>query len=180
VIAVWTSLVAVLGTLAAGMVQGRLARTSQRLALRETRRAERWNAALTAVTQLLAALAQHRRAMWVLEDHRLAKAPREVVEQARAISHDTRDGIEIPLHTVAILVPALVRPAETAMHATFAMRNAADDDRTTLNTRRQLAVDTHRQLVAAAREVFADPSDFVTASRKTRNKAVAVGRAVTS
>jgi len=164
--AVWTSLVAVLGTLAGGgltaTVQGRLARVSRR----EARRAD----ALAAVTQLAAALANHRRAMWVVEDRRLSGAPARDVDEAQTKRHDTRAAIEIPLHTVAILVPALAKPAEEAAQATFAMRNAADLD--TLSTLRQAAKDTHGRFVAAARVVFADMGDFVAASRSARNAAV--------
>jgi len=166
--AVWTSLVAVLGTLAGGgltaTVQGRLARANRR----EARRAD----ALAAVTQLAAALADHRRAMWVVEDRRLSGAPEQAVDEAQAKRHDTRAAIEIPLHTVAILVPALAESAEEATQATFAMRNAADHD--ALNTLRQAAKDAHGRFVAAARMVFADMGDFVAASRSTRDKAVPV------
>jgi hypothetical protein len=111
--AVWTSLVAVLGTLAGGgltaTVQGRLARANRR----EARRAD----ALTAVTQLAAALANHRRATWVVEDHRLSEAPEQAVDKAQTTRHETRAAIEIPLHTVSILVPALAPPAEEATQA---------------------------------------------------------------
>jgi hypothetical protein len=155
---VWTSLVAVLGTLAGGgltaTVQGRLARANRR----EARRAD----ALAAVAQLAAALADHRRAMWVVEDSRLSGAPEQAVDEAQAKRHDTRAAIEIPLHTVAILVPALAQPAEEATQATFAMRNAADRD--ALTTLRQAAKDAHGRFVAAARVVFADMDDAVAAT----------------
>lgn len=42
------------------------------------------------------------------------------------------------------------------------------------------AKDTHRRFMAAARVVFADMGDSVTASRSTRNKTVPAGRAVAS
>jgi hypothetical protein len=171
---VWTTLVAVLGTLAGGgltaAVQGRLARANRR----EARRAD----ALAAVTQLAAALADHRRAMWVVEDSRLSGAPEQTVDEAQTKRHDTRAAIEIPLHTVAILVPALAQSAEEATRATFAMRNAEDHD--ALTTLRQEAKDTHSRFVAAARVVFADSGDFVATSRSTRNKAAQAEPAVTS
>lgn len=170
--AVWTSLVAVVGTLAGGVlsatVQGRLANANRR----EARRAD----AVAAVAQLAAALANHRRAMWVLEDRRLSGATEQAVDEAQTISHDTRAAIEIPLHTVSILVPALAPPAEDATHATFAMRHAADRD--VLETLRRAAKDAHGRLVAAARVIFADMGVFVASSRSSRNKAVAAGRAV--
>jgi hypothetical protein len=163
--AVWTSLVAVLGTLAGGaltaVVQGRLARDTRR----EARRVD----ALAAVTRLAAALADHRRAMWVLEDLRLSGAPEQAVDEAQAKRHDTRAAVEVPLHTVVILVPALVQSAEEATQATFAMRNAADLD--TLTTLRQAAKDAHGRFVAAARVVFADMGDLMAASRIARNTA---------
>lgn len=170
--AAWTSLIAVAGTLAGGVlsatVQGLLARANRR----EARRAD----ALAAVAQLAAALANHRRAMWVLEDRRLSDAAAPAVDEALAATHDTRSAIEIPLHTVSILVPVLAQPAEQATKTTFAMRNAAGLD--VLETLRQAAKDAHGRFVAAAREVFADMGDFVAASRTTRNKAGAAGQAV--
>jgi hypothetical protein len=169
--AVWTSLIAVLGTLAGGgltaTVQGRLARANRR----EARRAD----ALAAVTQLAAALANHRRAMWVVEDRRLSGASKQAVDEAQTARHDTRAAIEIPLHTVTILVPALAQPAEEATQATFAMRNAPDRD--ALTTLRQAAKDTHGRFVAAARVVFADTGDFVAVPRSTRDRAVPAGSA---
>jgi hypothetical protein len=163
---VWTSLVAVLGTLAGGgltaMVQGRLARASRR----EARRAD----ALAAVTQLAAALANHRRAMWVVEERRLSGAPEQAVDAAQTERHDTRAAIEVPLHTVAILVPVLAQPAEDATRATFAMHDAVDRD--ALTTLRQAAKDAHGRFVAAARVFFADTTDSVAVSRSTRDKAV--------
>jgi hypothetical protein len=162
--AVWTSLIAVLGTLAGGgltaTVQGRLARVNRR----EARRAD----ALAAVTQLAAALANHRRAMWVLEDRRLSGAPEQAVDEARTKSHDSRAAIEIPLHTVAILVPALAQSAEEATQATFAMRNAADQD--ALKTLREAAKDAHGRFMAAARVVFVDMADFLVPRRQLRQR----------
>jgi hypothetical protein len=166
VIAVWTSLVAVLGTLAGGgltaAVQGKLARDNRR----EARRTD----ALTAVTRLAAALADHRRAMWVVEDLRLSGAPEQALDDAQTKRHDTRAAVEVPLHTVVILVPALARSAEEATEATFAMRSAADRD--ALDALRQAAKDAHGRFVAAARAVFADPDDFLTTSKSARNKAL--------
>jgi hypothetical protein len=172
--AVLTSLVAVLGTLAGGgltaAVQGRLARANRR----EARRAD----ALAAVAQLAAALANHRRAMWVAEDRRLSGTSEQTVDEAQTETHETRAAIEVPLHTVAILVPVLAQPAEEATQATFAMRNAADPD--TLTTLRQAAKDAHGRFVAAARAVFAETGDFVVTSRPTRNKAVPAGSGISA
>ncbi|WP_371634502.1 protein kilB [Streptomyces sp. NBC_01259] len=122
----WTSIIAVLGTLAgavvAGMLQHRSARTAADDARTERRRAER----LEAVTALAVAVADHRRAMWVREDLRLTGAAPDRVAAARADSHATRAAITAPQLALAILVPALAAPAGTAVTASYALRDAAD------------------------------------------------------
>jgi hypothetical protein len=151
----WLSnLIAVLGTLAAGLGTGTLqARTARRERL-ETRRDGRRVEALDAVTQLVAALADHRRAMWVLEDRRLSGAGDPAVTEATAASHDTRSVVTAPLAMVSILVPSLAEPARQATRATYAMRNAKNHD--ALEALRKQALCTSDHLVASAAEFFED------------------------
>jgi hypothetical protein len=81
----------------------------------------------------------------MLEDRRLSGAPEQAVDEAQTNRHDTRAAIDIPPHTVSILVPALAQAAEEATQATFAMRDAADPD--ALTALRQAAKDAHGWLV---------------------------------
>ncbi|MFE7347544.1 protein kilB [Streptomyces fimicarius] len=140
-----TAIIAVLGTLAGALLTGTLAHLSQRAqrvaAEATARRAE----ALAAVTDLGAALADHRRTMWVREDLRLRG---EDWAAARAASHTTRSAITAPLLRVSILLPALTPAAQTAADAACGLRAAADD--AALRAARQHAVDTAAALVTVA------------------------------
>jgi hypothetical protein len=148
-VSVWPAVVAVLGTLAgalvAGLVQGRSAKAGRR----ETRQ----TTAIETVAALVAALADHRRTMWELEDWRLACAGEDVLAAARAAVHESRSALTMPWVKVKILTPSLAPLADTAVQATFVMRDAADE--TTLQQLRQAALDTCNNLVDAASRLFA-------------------------
>ncbi|MCE0446869.1 hypothetical protein LT493_26515 [Streptomyces tricolor] len=64
-----------------------------------------------ALGELVAALGDHRRALWHREDLVLNGAGAEVVEAARAASHATRSAVTAPLVAVSVLEPALAEPA---------------------------------------------------------------------
>ncbi|WP_406347932.1 protein kilB [Streptomyces sp. NBC_00144] len=120
------SLIAVLGTLlgsiTAYLLQQRTARTDRAEARAETGRRDR----ISAVTAVVVALADHRRAMWVREDLRLSGADDSAYQAARSESHTTRSALTAPLTTVAILAPELAGPATDAARATYALRSAPD------------------------------------------------------
>ncbi|EGX55133.1 hypothetical protein SZN_34477 [Streptomyces zinciresistens K42] len=142
-----TTLIAVLGTLLgtamAYLLQQRGART-ERVAVRsEDRRRER----LTAVTDLVSALAAHRRAMRVREDLRLA-GDQDGYAAARAESHATRAAITAPLMLVTVLAPDLADAASGAASATYALRGAADA--AALTALRRAAIAATDRLVTAA------------------------------
>ena len=149
----WSNVIAVLGTLAGclltGGFQARVARTERREIRWETRR----TAALDAVTALVAALADHRRARFVVEERRLAGADTQSVEQARAIAHATRSAVTVPLTTVHILTPALADVAREATKATYAMRHVRDH--AALEELRANALATSDLLVQSAAALFA-------------------------
>lgn len=149
----WTSVVAVGGTLLGGLLaaaaQAWAARTSRRAEQLGTRRAD----ALAAVTALVSALADHRRAMWVLGDRRLAGADDQIATQAEEGTHVTRAAITAPLVSVRILCPTLGQAAQAATRATYAMRDAAD--LAELETLRASALAASDSLVDAAGELFA-------------------------
>ncbi|MFE3560602.1 protein kilB, partial [Streptomyces sp. NPDC059193] len=86
----WQTLIAVLGTLAGVGITSFYQAYAARTARADTRRTE----GLTAVTALVEALANHRRAMWVREDLRLRG---EDWAAARTESHVTRAAITAPL-----------------------------------------------------------------------------------
>lgn len=149
----WDSLIAVGGTLAGswvgGFVQLRGARAERRENRGEARRVE----ALKAVTDLAAALADHRRAMWQYEDAKLTGKPEQTVTDLQTAQHDTRSAINVPMTTVAILAPVLADTAREAARATYAMRNPGDLD--VLEARRATALGATDRFVAAAAEFFA-------------------------
>ena len=152
----WPSLlpavVAVLGTLAgaalAGLAQSRTARTARHEQRAHTHRAE----ALTAVAALTAALADHRRAMWVREDLRLSGADTTACEAARAESHATRSAITAPLTTLSILAPALAAVAQDAATATYRLRGAESPQ--ALNAARAAAITACERLTREASKTF--------------------------
>jgi len=143
--AVWAAVVAVVGTLAGGLVTGLVQGWSARVARAADRGDARRAAVLGAVTALVAAVADHRRAMWLRESLRLAGADDAA---ARAASHGTRSAVTAPLTTVRLLAPALAGPAQRAVAATYALRDAADSG--TLAELRSAAVRAVDRLVDAA------------------------------
>ncbi|MFJ9260488.1 protein kilB [Streptomyces bacillaris] len=144
----WGSVIAVLGTLlgsvTAYLLQQRTARTDRAEARGHEDRRER----IAAVTALVAALADHRRAMWVREDLRLSGATDADYQAARTASHNTRSALTAPLTTLAILAPDLAGVAQDAAGATYALRNA--ENRELLDFYRRAAIEAADDLVRAA------------------------------
>ncbi|MCX5195639.1 protein kilB [Streptomyces sp. NBC_00249] len=125
----WSSIVAVVGTLAgvltAGLLQQRAARTARAEDRADARRQEK----LAAVTDLAAALDAHRSAMFHRERLAMTDTPDgpadpEARLAAQTTSHDTRAAITAPLVRLLVLVPELAAPAQGAAEATYALRNA--------------------------------------------------------
>lgn len=136
-----TTLIAVLGTLAGVAITSGYQARAARAARLETRRTE----GLAAVEILAAALADHRRAMWVREDLRLRG---QDWSAARAESHTTRSAITAPLIRAQTLLPASAGPARAAAQAVYDLRNATDD--TTLAGARENAIRTLDDFVTTA------------------------------
>lgn len=153
---VWQSLIAVLGTLAGGGLASFAQARVARIARRETRRDARRSEALEALAALATAVADHRRAMWLLEDARLSGMADEVVRAARDESHTTRSAITAPLFRIGVLVPQLAEAAQAAVEATFAMRDASSQ--AVLQDLRAAARDAETHLTTAACALFADTS----------------------
>lgn len=141
----FTAVVAVLGTLAGSLLTGALQHYSQRAARRAEAASARSSEGLAAVADLAAALADHRRAMWVREDLRLKG---EDWSDARAESHRTRSAITVPLLRVQLLMPEVTPAAQAAAQATYALRGA--NDQTYLAGRREGAITKTDDLVASA------------------------------
>ncbi|WP_327168801.1 protein kilB [Streptomyces subrutilus] len=144
----WASVIAVLGTLlgsvTAYLLQQRTIRTDRAEAQRREERRDR----ITAVTALAAAIADHRRAMWVREDLRLSGADDADYQAARLVSHGTRSALTAPLTTLAILAPDLAGAAQEAADATYALRGA--QSRALLDARRAEAIESADRLIRAA------------------------------
>lgn len=145
----WSSIIAVAGTLLGGALAGLLQIRMDRAA-RIDRRAE---ALRVALGELVAALGDHRRAMWHREELRLKGLKQETVEKARAASHATRSAVTAPLVAVSVLEPSLAEPARQAVQAAFALRDAPDQE--VLAARREAAIAATDDLVAAAGRAMA-------------------------
>lgn len=143
----FTVIVAVLGTLAGSLLTGALQHYSQRAARRAEVEAPRSSEGLAAVADLAAALADHRRAMWVREELRLRQ---EDWTEARAESHRTRSALTVPLLRVQLLMPAVADAAQTAARATYALRGGWESGETGLAARREHAIAKTDELVTAA------------------------------
>ncbi|WP_329176042.1 protein kilB [Streptomyces sp. NBC_01477] len=113
----------------------------------EARLADRARERLAAVTDLVSALADHRRAMWVREDVRLRGSSSAEYAAARGESHVTRSAITGPLTRVVVLAPELAPLAQAAADATYALRKAPDT--AALDGGRDAAIAACDRLVAA-------------------------------
>ncbi|MFF5639814.1 protein kilB [Streptomyces sp. NPDC012825] len=142
----WQTLIAVLGTLAGVAVTGVFQARQTRAARIDAQRAE----GLAAVTDLVKALADHRRAMWVREDLRLRNKD---WTEARAASHATRSAITAPLLQVQILLPGIAPAAQAAAQAAYDLRGALAHD--VLDIARTNAIGKSDALVAAAGRLLA-------------------------
>ena len=149
----WESVIAVGGTLAGGLVGNFVQLRGARAERRENRGEARRVEALRAVTDLVAALADHRRAMWEYEDAKLTGKPDQVVAESLVAQHGTRSAITVPMTTVAILAPGLADLAREAARSAYAMRDAGDLD--VLEVRRAVALAASDRFVAVAAEFFA-------------------------
>ncbi|MBQ0891321.1 protein kilB [Streptomyces sp. RM72] len=141
----FAAIVAVLGTRAGALLTGVLAHVSQRAERRAAESAARRAEGLVAVTELVTALADHRRAMWVREDLRLRG---EDWTEARAESHATRSALTTPLLRVSLLLPFLAQPAQDAARAVYGLREASGQ--TALAEAREHAIRRADALVEAA------------------------------
>ncbi|MFB6533562.1 protein kilB [Streptomyces noursei] len=122
----WSSIIAVIGTLLGSVTAYVLQQRAARAERDEARADDLRSRQLAAIAALVAALADHRRAMWVREDLALSGANITAYNTARATSHETRSAITVPLLTVTLLIPTLAESAEGAAKATYALRGAPD------------------------------------------------------
>ncbi|QNP71812.1 protein kilB [Streptomyces roseirectus] len=145
----WSSVIAVAGTLLGGLLAGVLQRRGERAA-----RAERREEALrVALGELVAALGDHRRALWYREELRLRGAGDEALRAARTTSQSTRSALTAPLVSVSVLEPSLSEPARKAVLAAVELRNSPDLEG--LAARREAAITATDELVAAAGRALA-------------------------
>ncbi|MGW0564615.1 protein kilB [Streptomyces sp. NPDC003016] len=149
----WPSIIAVVGTLLGGTLTGLLQIKSARIAQSAARADQRAEALRRALGELVAALGDHRRAMWHREVLRLDGASEEAVEAARTASRTTRSAITGPLVTVSVLEQSLAEPARRAALAAFSLRDATDHP--DLASRREAAIAATDELVAAAGRAMA-------------------------
>ncbi|MFB7333769.1 protein kilB [Streptomyces adustus] len=147
----WSSVIAVVGTLLGGVLTGVLQIKSARIAQSAARAEQREEALRRALGELVAALGDHRRALWhreVLRLDGLDGVGEEGVEAARTASRATRSAVTGPLVAVSVLEQSLAEPARQAALAAFGLRDAADHS--DLASRREAAITATDELVAAA------------------------------
>ncbi|MBQ0863815.1 protein kilB [Streptomyces sp. RK75] len=149
----WPSIIAVVGTLLGGTLTGLLQIKSARIAQSAARADQRAEALRRALGELVAALGDHRRAIWHRETLRLDGADPEAIEAARTASRATRSAVTGPLVSVSVLQQALAEPARQAALAAFSLRGAADH--AVLSSRRAAAIAASDDLVAAAGRAMA-------------------------
>ncbi|MFE7620176.1 protein kilB [Streptomyces sp. NPDC057496] len=138
------AIIAVVGTLAGSVLTGVLAHLTQRAQRSAADASARRAECLIAVTDLVAALDAHRRAMWVRENLRLRG---EDWADARAESYATRAALSGPLLRVRLLLPALAPAAVAASQAASALRGAENE--ATLRAAREHAITAVDDLVTA-------------------------------
>ncbi|MDH6538514.1 hypothetical protein [Streptomyces sp. SPB4] len=144
----WSSIVAVLGTLAGALTAGLLQHHSARAARAEQRADSHRQDQLAAVTEFAAALDTHRSAMFHRERLTLTAASGEQQLEAQTRSHETRAAITAPHIRLQVLVPELADAAQQAADATYTLRQAAD--RAELDSRRHQAKEAAATFIAAA------------------------------
>lgn len=149
----WPSIIAVVGTLLGGALTGLLQIKSARLAQDAARADQRAEALRNALGELVAALGDHRRALWNREVLRLDGASEEAIEAARTTSRATRSAVTGPLVSVSVLDQTLAEPARQAALAVFQLRDATDH--AVLASRRTAAIAATDALVAAAGRAMA-------------------------
>ncbi|BBB02284.1 hypothetical protein RVR_10152 [Actinacidiphila reveromycinica] len=149
----WSTVIAVAGTLLGGALTGFLQSRGERRSRLAARADEKARALRTALGELVAALGDHRRAMWYRELLRLDGADREAFEAARAESRATRSAVTAPLVAVSVIEPALAQAAQQAARSAFDLRDAPD--RAELAARRERAIAATDELVAAVGRAMA-------------------------
>ncbi|MER7050394.1 hypothetical protein ABT391_36815 [Streptomyces jumonjinensis] len=149
-VAIATAAIAVLGTLLGAIVTARLQDRTADRADRSTRAQEIRREQLAAVTDLAAALSDHRRAMFVRGEAKLSGANETRVQELRDASHATRSAVTRPHVALRVVITdQAVRAAADAMvTATYAMRDASTPE--ALDHGRRSAIDAHDAFVNAA------------------------------
>ncbi|TDP89634.1 protein kilB [Labedaea rhizosphaerae] len=154
--AMWTSLIAVAGTIAGTNLGAWWNARNARAERNDRRLGEQRNQLLSALADLVSALADHRRAMVVLGEIRLGGGTDQAVAAAVAATHDTRSAISAPLTRVRILEPGLAEHATRATQATYALRDTSEGAE--LQRLRQAAVDAVAELEKAAGQLWHAPA----------------------
>lgn len=167
----WTAVIAVLGTLAGGLVSALVQARSERAARREAhavrvqeRAAAHQDSQVAAVESLVKSLNDHRAAMARRMERVLGGAPDGEIEALRDLTRATRSEISVPLASVCVRAPVLAEVAEAAARASYALRDVGDQVQ--LDAARVAAGEAVTALIRAAARFFRwpDPEPAVIAS----------------
>lgn len=145
------TIIAIVGTLLGAAVSGLIQHKSAGQTLKANRGEQQRRDQLAAMTDLASAISDHRTAMWMRGDAKLAGADAGRVTELRGKSHVTRSAVTRPLVSLRILVtdPAVRAAADEMVTLTYAMRQA-DTSETELTEARAAAMNAHDRFVDAA------------------------------
>lgn len=149
--AIWTSVIAVLGTLAGGYLNARLRDRSDRQAHLFANQ----GSAVDSLGDLLEALSNHYAAMWTLESARLAGDEGRITT-AYAEHLATRAAVTRPHHVAKLRIPTLADTIDSAVQAVYAMDTATQKTRSgeVLTARRLAAKAAQVELAERAAELL--------------------------
>lgn len=146
---VLTALIAVVGTLAGGGLNGYTVFRTARAQRLETHKRELEKEVRKAVVELVAALDRHRGVMWEAEKRRLAGITNEVdTSETRA----SRAEVSAPATDLCLIADDLAQAVREAESCTYAMRESPT--RKELDNRREMARAATRRLVDLAAAKF--------------------------
>jgi hypothetical protein len=158
----WAAVIAVIGTLAGGLVSALVQARSERAARWDAhavrvqeRAAAHQDRQVAAVECLVKSLNDHRAAMARRMERALGGAPDDEIEALRDLTRATRSEISVPLASVCVRAPALAQTAEAAARASYALRDVGDQAE--LDAARMAAGDAVTALIGAAARFFRWP-----------------------
>ncbi|MEU2265231.1 pRL2-23 [Streptomyces olindensis] len=156
----WTTVVAVLGTLLGAVVAGVIQHRTARAGRAQDRAEALWRDRLDAITALAACATEHRRVLYAQQDaqlHALRTDPDHLaaLKEERYATRSATTAQLVRLHLL-IVDPAVRQAAADLVTATYNLRDLADAD----------DIEAHRLAAVAAHDTFVDTAaDYLDCAR---------------